>query len=134
MSEYQPKKLKSCLLPDTVYRQAVWAVKDLPRMKEELAKLEESLDSLPSMVCEQPRGGGGGYADLTAVRASQIANLSMRIHTIEESLKYVPEKYRNGIINKLAYGEAFPDFSHLNTWKKWQQAYIYHVAIGLQLY
>ncbi len=133
MSEYQLKKLKSCLLPETVYRQAVWAVKDLPRMREKLLDLESSLDSMPLSDVGQPRGSGG-YADLTAMRASQIANLTMRIHAIEESLKYIPEKYRDGVLSKLAYGEPYPPVYHPNTWKKWQQAFLYQVAMGLQLY
>lgn len=133
MSEYQLKKLKSCLLPETVYRQAVWAVKDLPRMRAKLLDLESSLDSIPLSDVGQPRSSGG-YADLTAMRASQIANLAMRIHTIEESLKYIPEKYRDGVLGKLAYGVPYPPVYHANTWKKWQQAYLYQVALGLQLY
>ncbi len=134
MSEYQLKKLKSCLLPETVYRQAVWAVKDLPRMREKLRILESSLDSMPLTETGQPRSSGNGYADLTAMRASQIVNLTTRIHTIEECLKYVPEKYRDGILSKLAYGVPYPDSYHINTWKKWQQTYLYQVALGLQLY
>lgn len=133
MSEYQLKKLKSCLLPETVYRQAVWAVKDLPRMRETLRNLEEALDSIPLSDVGQPRGSGG-YADLTALRGGQIANLTMRIHTIEDSLKYIPVKYRDGVLDKLAYGVPYPDTYHLNTWKKWQQAFLYQVAVGLQLY
>jgi len=68
------------------------------------------------------------------MRASQIVNLTTRIHTIEESLKYIPEKYRDGILGKLAYGVPYPDLYHINTWKKWQQTYLYQVALGLQLY
>ena len=43
MKDYQVKSLTSCKLPETVYRQALWAVKDLPRMKERLLELEEML-------------------------------------------------------------------------------------------
>ena len=38
-----PKGLK---LPDTVYRQALWAARYLPRLHEKLAEMEEACDAL----------------------------------------------------------------------------------------
>ena len=133
MSDYQLKKLKSCLLPETVYRQALWAVKDLPRMRERLLELEQSLDCLPQISMGSPRSSGT-HSDITAVRAGQMASLALRVRIIEDSLNCVPEKYRDGILDKVAYGIPYPDTYHLNTWKRWQQAYLYQVAAGLQLY
>ena len=133
MSEYQQKRMKSCLLPEAVYRQALWAVKDLPRMRETLLELEQSLDCLPQAYVGQPRSSGS-YSDLTAKRAGQMANLALRIRTIEDSLKAVPMEYRDGILDKLAYGVPYPDRHHANTWRRWQQAYLYQVAQGLHLY
>lgn len=133
MSEYQQKKMKSYLLPEAVYRQALWAVKDLPRMREKLMELEQSIDRLPQIYTGQPRCSGI-HADLTAARAGQMANLAMRIRIIEDSLKIVPEKYQDGILDKVAYGVPYPDLHHSNTWKRWQQVFLYQVAVGLQLY
>lgn len=133
MSEYQQKKMKSYLLPEAVYRQALWAVKDLPRMREKLMELEQSIDCLPQTYTGQPRCSGI-HADLTAARAGQMANLAMRIRIIEDSLKIVPEKYQDGILDKVAYGVPYPDLHHSNTWKRWQQVFLYQVAVGLQLY
>ncbi|MBQ8563738.1 MAG: hypothetical protein IJ443_07605 [Firmicutes bacterium] len=133
MSEYQQKKMKSYLLPEAVYRQALWAVKDLPRMREKLMELEQSIDRLPQTYTAQPRCSGI-HADLTAARAGQMASLAMRIRIIEDSLKIVPEKYQDGILDKVAYGIPYPDLHHSNTWKRWQQVFLYQVAVGLQLY
>lgn len=133
MSEYQQKKMKSYLLPEAVYRQALWAVKDLPRMREKLMELEQSIDRLPQTYTGQPRCSGI-HADLTAARAGQMASLAMRIRIIEDSLKIVPEKYQDGILDKVAYGVPYPDLHHSNTWKRWQQVFLYQVAVGLQLY
>lgn len=133
MSEYQQKKMKSYLLPEAVYRQALWAVKDLPRMREKLMELEQSIDRLPQIYTGQPRCSGI-HADLTAARAGQMASLAMRIRIIEDSLKIVPEKYQDGILDKVAYGVPYPDLHHSNTWKRWQQVFLYQVAVGLQLY
>ena len=133
MSEKQRKRMQSYVLPETVYRQALWAVKDLPRMRKKLEELEDSLDSMPQAYSGMPRGGSGP-ADLTALRAGEMAGLSMRIRAIEESLGSVPETYRDSILDKLAYGVPYPDYVHMNTWKKWQQVYLYQVAVALRLY
>ena len=134
MKEYQVKTLKSYRLPEPVYRQALWAVKDLPRLKERRTELEDMLDCLPSAYGEGPRGRGGAPADQTAKLAGDLAGLSLRIQRIEGSLQAVPMKYRDGLLDKLAYGIPYSDLCHLNTWKHWQQVYLYQVAMELNLY
>ena len=134
MKDYQLKSIKSCKLPEAVYRQALWAVKDLPRMKEKLMELEEMLDCLPSAYVDTPRKSSGTVSDQTAQLASRMANLALRIQRIEGSLQAVPAVYRDGILGKLAYGIPYSDCFHANTWKRWQQVYLYQVAMELHLY
>lgn len=134
MREYQVKRLTSCKLPETVYRQALWAVKDLPRMKERLLELEEMLDCIPSSSVGEPRSYGGERTDQTARLAGQLAGLALRIERIEGSLMVIPPQYREGILGKLAYEIPYSDQFHLNTWKRWQQVYLYQVAMELHLY
>ena len=134
MKDYQLKSIKSCKLPEAVYRQALWAVKDLPRMKEKLMELEEMLDGLPSAYVDTPRKSSGTVSDQTAQLASRMANLAFRIQMIEGSLQAVPAVYRDGILGKLAYGIPYSDCFHANTWKRWQQVYLYQVAMELHLY
>lgn len=133
MKDYQLKSIKSCRLPETVYRQALWAVKDLPRMKEKLMELEEMADCVPSAYMDIPRKSAGTVSDQTARLAGQMAHLSLRIQLIEGSLEAVPVLYRDGILGKLAYGIPYSDRFHSNTWKRWQQVYLYQVAVSLQL-
>ena len=134
MKDYQLKSIKSCKLPEAVYRQALWAVKDLPRMKEKLMELEEMLDCLPSAYVDTPRKSSGTVSDQTAQLASRMANLAFRNQMIEGSLQAVPAVYRDGILGKLAYGIPYSDCFHANTWKRWQQVYLYQVAMELHLY
>ena len=134
MKDYQLKSIKSCKLPEAVYRQALWAVKYLPRMKEKLMELEEMLDCLPSAYVDTPRKSSGTVSDQTAQLASRMANLAFRIQMIEGSLQAVPAVYRDGILGKLAYGIPYSDCFHANTWKRWQQVYLYQVAMELHLY
>ena len=39
MKDYQQKRMKDHVLPQPVYRQALWAVKDLLRLKSRLSEL-----------------------------------------------------------------------------------------------
>ena len=39
MKEYQQKRMKEFVMPETVYRQALWAAKDLPRMKKRIEEM-----------------------------------------------------------------------------------------------
>ena len=134
MKEYQQKRMKSYRLPEAVYRQALWAVRDLPRLKENLETLEQSVGIGASVL---PDGSAGKYkifSDRTGEQAGRLAELSLRIGAMEKALEEIPAPYREGILNKLAYGIAYGDEFHPNTWKKWQQIYLYHVALGLRLY
>ena len=103
-------------------------------MKEKLMELEEMLDCLPSAYVDTPRKSSGTVSDQTAQLASRMANLAFRIQMIERSLQAVPAVYRDGILGKLAYGIPYSDCFHANTWKRWQQVYLYQVAMELHLY
>jgi hypothetical protein len=131
--EYQSKKLKEYVLPETVYRQALWAVKDVARLKEELNKAIENIDNIHSPNFFNESIGKGIYSDTTAKKADRLITITNRIDSIEAALFSVPEKYRQGLRSKLMEGGSFGDQFHPNTWKKWQQVYIYHVAKNLGL-
>lgn len=134
MREYQVKRLKDYRLPEAVYRQALWAIKDVNRLKEELNRSIEDIDNIhsPSFLGESK--SQGLYSDITASKAEKIVSLSARIENIENALFAIPERYREGICNKLMNSGSFGDKYHPNTWKKWQQVYIFHVAKNLGIY
>ena len=131
--EYQLKKMKNYVLPETVYRQALWAVKDLNRLREELNKAIENVDNIHSPNFFNESIGTGFYSDITAKKADKLITLTNRIESIEAALFSIPEKYREGIKQKLVDGKPYGDEFHPNTWKKWQQVYIYNVAKNLGL-
>ena len=131
--EYQARRMKDYVLPEAVYRQALWATKDLNRLKDELNKTMEDVDAVSSHSLINESMGQGLYSDITAKKAERLVILSSRIDSIESALFYIPERYRNGISRKLHEGSDFGDEFHPNTWKKWQQVYIYHVAKNLGL-
>lgn len=58
----------------------------------------------------------------------------MKIQAIEDAFFQIPYEYREGIRLKLTEGKEYGDDFHANTWKKWQQIFIFHVAKNLSLY
>ena len=58
----------------------------------------------------------------------------MKIQAIEDAFFQTPYEYREGIRLKLTEGKEYGDDFHANTWKKWQQIFIFHVEKNLSLY
>lgn len=131
--EYQSKRMKEYVLPEAVYRQALWAVKDVNRLKGELKKEIDSIENLHSPYYFNEPVGKGLYSDSTAKKGDKLLIITNRIDSIEAALFYIPEKYRKGMRDKLIDGGSFGDEFHPNTWKKWQQVFIFHVAKNLGL-
>ena len=137
MKDYQQKRVKDYVMPQPVYRQALWAVKDLERLKEKLADLKTDAYVLGGRDMTMPVTGYGTglVCDSTGSKAVKITVLTRRIEAIESALLYLPEKYRQGIESKLTRDEPYDEeVAHLNTWKKWQQVFLYHVADNLQIF
>ena len=135
-TEYQPKKMKEYVLPETVYKQAVWAAKDFSRMKKQLMEMQYSIENIPSAGADflMPAVSGGRVSDVTGRKATEMVRISQRIESIEKALSAVPLKYRSGIRSYFFDGVPYGDEAHRNTWTKWQQIFIYHVAINLGIY
>ena len=77
--------------------------------------------------------GTGFVSDRTGNKAIKIAHLSSRIVAIEAAFDEIPPKYRAGLIRKNVDNLGYSLDFHINTWKKWQQVLVYHVAKNLQI-
>ncbi len=123
-------------LPEAVYRQALWATRDLPRMQEKLVELEEAADLLGAADPSRPARvrDCADISDITAKKAVELAQLTLRIRAIEDGFLAAPPKYRNGLREHLSFGTAYPENFHRNTWKKWQQIVLYAIACNLKIF
>ena len=131
--DYQQVGNKDLVLPPYVYKQALYAVKDFDRLKEKIRFMRSGAYAVKGVDTTRISSSGGCF-DVTGFLATNIASGEMRISAIENALKAIPEKYRMGIFNHICYDEPYDDMYHKNTWKKWQQVYIYYVASGLNLF
>lgn len=125
---------KGLKLPDTVYRQAVWAARDLPRLRKKLSELEEERDTLYAADPSRERlSRNGSVFDMTGKKAAELAQLSQRVRAMEAAFEITPDKYQQGIRDYLCLGEAYPETFHRNTWKRWQKVVIYQLAVNLKI-
>ena len=86
MREYQVKRLRNYLLPETVYRQALWAIKDLNRLRAELNSTVEDIDSLHSPSFFNESKGKGLYSDITASKAEKLGSGARGLKTVIDNI------------------------------------------------
>ena len=133
MNDYQQMRDKNFVLPQTVYRQALYAVKDLDRLRKKLEYLREEAYELKGRELTDILGQTGYVSDRMADKAVEIASTEARISAIEDAFMTIPFEYREGIEDKLVYDVPY-DMGHcINTWKKYQQILIYRVAENLRI-
>ncbi len=136
MNDYQQRTLKRFLLPEAVFKQAYWAMRDMNRMKGELERLNEERDVIASggRILSNLSFSTNTISDITGNRAVKIAHLSSRILAIEAAFDEIPEEYRQGLWDKNVENLGYSGDAHANTWKKWQQILMFHIARNLQIY
>ena len=100
MKDYQQRRMKSYVLPEAVYRQALWAVKDLPRLKRSLELYLYKEGNLPSgsLVMERIGERNASEKDFTGQEAIKKAMLSMKIQAIEDAFFQIPYEYREAVL------------------------------------
>ena len=134
MRDYQYKKIKEYILPEAVYRQALWAARDMGRLMEKLAEARDRLgETVPSNM---------GYkhnrrlsrSDPTYGQAREMINLALRIEGIERALDTVPADFRKGIRKKFMYDEDYGEEYEETIWKRWQQVFLFYLAINQGIY
>ncbi|MBO4235799.1 MAG: hypothetical protein J5928_05135 [Firmicutes bacterium] len=117
-------------MPNAVYYQSIWAVRDLERMEDRLRELSRSA---------MQEGDGGilmereaGYKESKVERrAMEAAILSERVEGIRKALGEIPERYRNCILDNIVYNEPVKYPGKL--WKLWKQKFLFGVAINLSI-
>ena len=131
--EWQQTKYKQFVMPDTVYYQCLWAVRDLERMEKRRSELiAENEGVLPGRHIVSDKNSGFIPHRPTEEQAVERAILDERIKAIRDALEVVPEEYRSFILSNIILknsGKAYPD----KIWKYWKQRLLYNVGKNLSL-
>lgn len=126
--DYQRTKSNPYILPENLYKQTLYQVRDYNRMKDEL-KEEPELKAIE--IDGQPRGNGTG--DPTSYRATKRAEYDRITKTIEEALKGIPAEFRSGVWKNILYNSPYPNDSHRSTYWRYKSKFIHTVAKKLFL-
>lgn len=108
--EWQQTKMTEFLLPDEVYYQCLWAVRDLKRMERLVKEMRVSKKFTPF----------------------EVMNMEARVRAIRNALEMVPIAYQEYVMKSIVAhdsGRTFPD----KFWKMWKQKFIYQVARNLAI-
>ncbi len=130
--QWQQTKYKNLVMPKAVYYQTVWAVRDLERMEERLAELEEEENLLKGKSIVSDRTANYLPNRPTEDFAVEKAVLKERVLGIHAALSMVPAEYRSFILSNLILrtsGRAYPN----KLWKYWKQKFLYTVAKNLSI-
>lgn len=80
----------------------------------------------------QPRGNQTSDSTFNDVNA-RLKIYSRFLEPVELALDEIPEEYRQGLINKIAFGQREPDYAADITWKRYRRRFRYYVAMYADL-
>ncbi|MDD5922225.1 MAG: hypothetical protein PUC44_03470 [Eubacteriales bacterium] len=143
--EWQQTRFRELVMPDTVYYQSIWAVRDLVRMEKRLAlirsgsgKTAANTETAPgrnlSSEEEQVAEGMAEYANagLKGDPERETRILERRIHAIRAALGDVPPMYRAFLLDNIILKKNESCFPN-KLWRVWKQRFLYNVAKNLEL-
>ena len=117
-------------MPDAVYYQSIWAVRDLDRMEKRVRELKGNFSYETAVVSDVKNAYN--ISKPTEKDAVELVVLEERVDAIRRALDIVPESYRKYIMSNIVLknsGVTFPD----RLWRIWKQRFLYHVAKNLSL-
>ena len=129
--EWQQTRMTEYLMPDAVYYQSIWAVRDLERMEKRAKEIDLDLSRNTSMVKESKKKYRDGQGNVEE-KAMELAILNERIEAIRNALSIVPMDYRSYVLSNIILqnpGSAFPN----KFWRIWKQRFLFSVAKNLSL-
>ena len=134
MREWQQTKFKDLVMPDAVYYQTIWAVRDLDRMESDLRNMEQDirLGNIPSTSIVSDDVNTYTVSNPTEYMVVQKAQLEKRVEAIRSALETVPQAYRQFILDNIVKQKAYKCFPN-KLWRVWKQRFLFNVAKNLEL-
>ena len=114
-------------MPKAVRFQCEWILKDFDRLK--------GLATNASLVNEAEDAVVFYADDCSGLTPQSVAiEAKKKIDAIENALKFIPEEYREAILEFYVHGTTLPDYAADNTWKRWKGKFVDVLARELGLY
>ena len=97
-------------------------------MKEEARAI---LEGTPQQLTGMPHGSR--VSDPVAAKVRKRENYLRKIEAIDAALAIVPEEYRSGVFDNVIEHKAYPLDADRSTYSRWKSAFIYAVAVKLEI-
>lgn len=120
--EYQRKKSKY-ILPDAVYFQVIWQIRDYYRLKD---MADAIASESPGMGDGMPHGSPS--ADGVFNKAVRRMELTKITDAIDKAYAQIPDEYQKGVWNNILYRSSFPQDADRVTYARYKSKMIYHIA------
>lgn len=132
--EWQQTRFKELVMPDAVYYQTIWAVRDMRRMERELDLVNSDIMSGGLTGRSVVMEGGKDYHRRrpTESQAVKKALLESRVNAINSALETVPEYYRPFIMDNIILKNSGSDYPN-KMWRVWKQRFLFNVAKNLSI-
>lgn len=121
--DYQRKRKNPWLLPQNLYRQTLFAIRDYNRVKEEY---EHLIEGQAVIMDGQPKGSDPG--DPTAALAAKAERLHDQLKAVDDAKKVIPAEFMRGVWESIVYGAPYPRDAGTATYSRWKSRFVYEVA------
>jgi len=113
MGEYQYRKYNKYVLPTAVYHQCLWISRDIERMENKIASLNDELlisnfNIITGMSIKE-------NLEIFDDRKREIKMLEEKVEGFYRALEMVPEEYREVLLNNIINHIKYSDYAHENT-------------------
>ena len=134
MREWQQTKFKNLVMPDAVYYQSIWAVRDLYRMEDQIKLIDQDINMGDVMSTGIVSEDTNAYnvSNPTEDIIVQKSTLERRVKAIRDALETVPLAYRQFILDNIIRQKAYKCFPN-KLWRIWKQRFLFNVAKNLSL-
>jgi len=121
--DYQRTKSNPYILPENLYKQTLYQIRDYNRICEEIKDLPTRSPAPPD---GQPRGNGtGNPTEYTGVKLAQYKTIK---EAIEKARNDIPVEYREGVWKKVMYNSNYPIDADPSTYWRYKCKFVYSVA------
>ena len=123
MRDYR-RKTGKYVLPDAVYHQVLWQIRDYYRLKAEADAIIEEGGAI--LGDGMPKGSPS--ADGIFNKVQRRMDLLKVVDLVDTEMAMIPREYQQGVWRNILYRTAFPADADRSTYARYKSRMIYNIA------
>lgn len=123
MRDYR-RKTGKYVLPDAVYHQVLWQIRDYYRLKAEADAIIEETGS----VIGDGMPHGSPSADGVLNKVARRLELLRIVDMVDKEMAMIPREYQQGVWRNILYRTAFPQDADRSTYARYKSRMIFNLA------